>query len=182
MMDTLIHLDGGCLLWIQENLRHALWDPFWIGITSLGDKGWSWLALALLLLCFPRTRKAGILALSAMALCALVTNVCLKNLVARPRPYTQVPGLTSLLPPQSDWSFPSGHTTASFACAGVYLQTLPKRYGTAALILAALIAFSRLYVGVHYPTDVLAGLAIGLIGSRIVCSAARRDMRKTDKT
>ncbi len=174
-MDTLIHLDGSCLLWIQENLRQGSWDALWTRITSLGDKGWFWLALALLLILFPRTRKAGILALAAMVLCALVTNVCLKNLVARPRPYTQVPGLTSLLPPQSDWSFPSGHTTASFASAGVYLRTLPQRYGTAALILAALIAFSRLYVGVHYPTDVLAGLAIGLLGSWIVCSAARRN-------
>ena len=67
-MDTLIHLDGNCLLWIQENLRQGSWDALWTWITSLGDKGWFWLALALLLLLFPRTRKAGILALAAMAL------------------------------------------------------------------------------------------------------------------
>lgn len=172
MMDTLIQLDGNCLLWIQENLRQDLLDPFWTGITSLGDKGWSWLALSLLLIVFPKTRKIGIMALSAMALCALVTNVCLKNLVARPRPYTQIPGLTALIPAQVDWSFPSGHTTASFASAGIYLQTLPRKYGIPALILAALIAFSRLYVGVHYPTDVLAGMLIGLLGSWIICRIA----------
>lgn len=175
MMDALLQLDGNCLLWIQENLRQDLWDPFWRSITFLGDKGWAWLALSLLLTAFPKTRKTGLLALAAMALCALVTNVCLKNLIARPRPYTQIPGLTALIPAPSDHSFPSGHTTASFACAGVYLQTLPRKYGVAALILAALIAFSRLYVGVHYPTDVLAGLLIGLTGSWIICSIAKKD-------
>ena len=173
-MDALIQLDGNCLLWIQENLRHDLLDPLWTGITFLGDKGWFWLALSLLLILFPKTRRTGIMALAAMALCALVTNICLKNLVARPRPYTQVPGLTALVPAPSDWSFPSGHATASFASAGVYLRTLPRKYGTASLTLAVLIALSRLYVGVHYPTDVLAGICIGLLGSWIVCRAAGR--------
>lgn len=173
-MDTLIKLDGDCLLWIQENLRQDFLDPFWTWITSLGDKGWVWLTLSLLLILFPKTRKAGVMALSAMALCALVTNICLKNLIARPRPYTQIPDLTALIPAQTDWSFPSGHTTASFASAGIYLQTLPRKYGAAALILAALIAFSRLYVGVHYPTDVLAGMLIGLLGSWIVCAVVSK--------
>lgn len=176
MMDALIRLDGNCLLWIQEDLRLDIWDPFWKCITFLGDKGWFWLTLSLLLIAFPKTRKTGIMALASMALCALVTNVCLKNLVARPRPYTQIPGLTALIPAPSDYSFPSGHTTASFACAGVYLQTLPRKYGAAALILATSIAFSRLYVGVHYPTDVFAGLLIGLAGSWIICSIAKKDI------
>ena len=161
-------MDGNCLLWIQENLRHDFWNPFWLWITSLGDGGWFWLALALVLAVFPKTRKAGILAFCSMALCALITNVSLKNLVARPRPYTQIPELISLLPAQKDWSFPSGHTTVSFASAGIYLRILPRRYGIAALVLAVLIAFSRLYVGVHYPTDVLVGLIIGLLGSWVV--------------
>lgn len=167
-MDVFLQMDANFLLWIQENLRQDFLTPFWTGITSLGDGGWFWLALSLLLTAFPQTRKVGLLALCSMALCALVTNVCLKNLVARPRPYTQIPGLTPLIPPQKDWSFPSGHTTASFACAGIYWRMLPKKYGIAALVLAFLITFSRLYVGVHYPTDVLAGLIIGLFGSWIV--------------
>lgn len=167
-MDVFLQMDANFLLWIQENLRQDFLTPFWTGITSLGNGGWFWLALSLLLTIFPKTRKVGLLALCSMALCALVTNVCLKNLIARPRPYTQIPGLTPLIPPQKDWSFPSGHTTASFACAGIYWRMLPKKYGIAALVLAFLITFSRLYVGVHYPTDVLAGLIIGLLGSWIV--------------
>ncbi len=161
-------MDGNCLLWIQENLRHDFWTPFWLWITSLGDGGWFWLALASGFAVFPKTRKAGILALCSMALCALITNVCLKNLVARPRPYTQIPGLIPLLPAQKDWSFPSGHTTASFASAGIYLRMLPRGTKAAVLILAVLIAFSRLYAGVHYPTDILGGLIVGLLGSWMV--------------
>lgn len=167
-MDVLAQIDGNCLLWIQEHLRQDFWNPFWIAVTSLGNAGWFWIALSLVLSVIPKTRRAGLLALCALALCALATNVCLKNLIARPRPYTQIPGLTALLPPQKDWSFPSGHATASFACAGIYLRTLPRKYGIAALVLAVLISLSRLYVGVHYPTDILGGFVIGLLGSWII--------------
>ena len=96
---------------------------------------------------------------------ALITNVTLKNLVARTRPYEVVEGLVLLIEKQRDYSFPSGHTCASFAAAGVYWRMLPKKFGIPLVILAAMIAFSRLYVGVHYPTDVLAGLLIGLFAA-----------------
>lgn len=175
-MDILLQIDGNCLLWIQEYLRQDFWTPFWTFITSLGDAGWFWIALAFVLAVFPKTRKAGFLALASLALCALITNACLKNVIARPRPYTQIPDLTALIPPQKDWSFPSGHATASFASAGIYLRTLPKKYGLASLALAMLIAFSRLYVGVHYPTDILGGVAIGLLGSWIVCKSKTKRM------
>lgn len=144
-------------------------NGFWLFITTLGNSGWFWIALSIGLCIFPQTRKAGILALFSLALCALVTNVCLKNLVARPRPYTQIPGLEILISPPKDWSFPSGHTTASFAAACSYVRGLPeKRFGIPAVILAFLIAFSRLYIGVHYPSDVLAGMLVGITGSWIV--------------
>ncbi len=168
-MNTLLQLDGNILLWIQENIRQDYMNGFWKLITSLGNSGWFWIALSVLLLVFPNTRKAGLLALLSMAFCALITNVCLKNLIARPRPYTQIPELIRLIGPQSDWSFPSGHTTASFASAFSYLYGLPqKKYAVPGFLLATMIAFSRLYVGVHYPTDILGGLIIGTLGSWII--------------
>ena len=95
----------------------------------------------------------------------MFNNLLLKNLVARTRPYEVIDGLQLLVSRAVDLSFPSGHAASSFAAAVVMAKLLPKRYGIAALILAGLIAFSRLYVGIHYPTDVLFGAVSGcLIG------------------
>lgn len=160
-MDYLLQLDGNILLFIQEYIRQDFMTPFWKFITSLGDSGWFWLVLSVLLLIPKKTRKIGITAILAIAIGALITNVTLKNLVARIRPYEVVDGLKLIIERQHDFSFPSGHTCASFAAALVYYRMTPGRWGIPAVILASLIAFSRLYVGVHYPTDVLAGLVIG---------------------
>lgn len=160
-MDWLLNLDSNILLFIQEYIRQDFLTPFVKFITHLGDSGWFWIALSLLLLIPKKTRWVGLTALLALLFGALITNVALKNLVARTRPYEMIEGLRLLIEKQSDYSFPSGHTCASFAAAMVYYKMLPHKYGIPALVLAALIAFSRLYVGVHYPTDVLAGMIIG---------------------
>ncbi len=164
-MEFLINLDGNILLWIQEYIRQDWMEGFWKGITMLGDSGWFWIALSLLLMVPRQTRWIGITSLAAIVIGALITNVTLKNLVARTRPYEVVEGLVLLIEKQRDYSFPSGHTCASFAAAGVYWRMLPKKFGIPLVILAAMIAFSRLYVGVHYFTDVLAGLLIGLFAA-----------------
>lgn len=164
-MEFLINLDGNILLWIQEYIRQDWMEGFWKGITMLGDSGWFWIALSLLLMVPRQTRWIGITSLAAIVIGALITNVTLKNLVARTRPYEVVEGLALLIEKQRDYSFPSGHTCASFAAAGVYWRMLPKKFSIPLVILAAMIAFSRLYVGVHYPTDVLAGLLIGLFAA-----------------
>ncbi|HCR83150.1 phosphatase PAP2 family protein [Muricomes intestini] len=161
-MNFLLQLDGNILLFIQEHIRQDWMTPFWIFITSLGNKGWFWLAVSALMLIPRRTRKIGIMALLALSIGFLITNLALKNLVARIRPYETVEGLKLLIARQSDFSFPSGHACASFAAASVYFRKLPQKWGISAVVLAALIAFSRLYVGVHYPTDVLAGAVIGI--------------------
>ena len=162
-------MDLSVLLWIQENLRVDFLTPFWKAVTFLGNGGWFWIALGIGLLCFKRTRGVGITLLAALVIGALVTNVALKNLVARTRPYDYSEGIKALLPPQSDFSFPSGHTCASFAAAYVCLKMLPGGWGIGAMILAGLIAFSRLYLGVHFPTDILGGLLIGLAAGWLAC-------------
>ncbi|CUX28708.1 phosphatase PAP2 family protein [Clostridium sp. C105KSO13] len=158
-------MDGNILLFIQEHIRQDWMTPFWVFITSLGNEGWFWLMVSALLLFPKRTRKIGITALLAMAVGFLITNLVLKNVVARVRPYETVEGLKLLIARQRDFSFPSGHACASFAAASVYFLRLPQKWGIPAVVLAALIAFSRLYVGVHYPTDVLAGAAIGILAA-----------------
>lgn len=164
-MEQFLQIDGNILLFIQEYVRHDFMTPFWTGITSLGDSGWFWIAFSVILLIPKKTRKSGITALLALAIGALITNVTLKNLVARTRPYEVVDGLKLLIARQGDYSFPSGHTCASFAAALVYYRYFPRKWGIASITLASLIAFSRLYVGVHYPTDILGGLIAGALAA-----------------
>ena len=160
MLDTLLQMDGQLLVAIQG--LHVSWlDPIVSFYTKMGDAGLFWIALSLGLLCVKKTRKAGALALCAMALGLLVTNLTIKPLVERPRPWLDWP-IIPLVTEKDPNSFPSGHTCAAFAAGMVWLRTLPRRGGRiAAAVLAVLMGLSRLYVGVHYPSDVLAGAVIG---------------------
>lgn len=161
MLQNLATLEESILLGIQSDLRNECLTPVFIFITRLGNGGFIWILGSILLLAPKKTRKIGVMAVAALICSVLIDNVMLKNAVARTRPYEVIEGLTSLVGVQKDFSFPSGHTGSSFAAAVVMFRGLPKKFGVPALILAFLIGFSRLYVGVHYPTDVLGGALIG---------------------
>lgn len=167
-------MDVAISLWIQEFLRADFMTGFWKTVTFLGDGGWFWIVLGVFLLVWKRTRPVGAAVLLSLAVGALITNVFLKNAVARIRPYDYTAQIRALIPPQHDFSFPSGHTCASFAAAVVCLKMLPQKYGISAVILAGLIAFSRLYLGVHFFTDVLAGALIGTLSAWLACGLVKR--------
>ena len=158
-------MDFQILLWIQENLRSEPLNALWTGITFLGDHGQFWIRLSLCLLIPKKTRTVGLCSLIALILSLLCTNILLKNLVRRARPFQQYAQLIPLIPAPRDFSFPSGHTSASFAAAVACFLGFRDRNrwlpAVCPLVLAALIGFSRLYLGVHFPTDVLAGCLIG---------------------
>ena len=160
------HFDLPILDWILTNIRSPLGDKIMPLITALGDAGIFWIALTALLLCFPKYRKAGIAMGASLLMGLLICNLTLKPLVARIRPYDyqlEHFGTTIylLVSAPHDYSFPSGHTAASFeAATALFLYN--RKLGIPALILAGLIAFSRLYLYVHYPTDVLFSIALGI--------------------
>ena len=166
-LQSVQNLDGEILLQIQQHLRTDMLTPFMKIVTFLGNGGWFWILCAVVLLAVPKTRKTGYAAVLSLIFGVIVTNLLLKNIVARPRPFAEIEALIPLIAKPTDFSFPSGHTTASFAVALVMLRMLPKKIGIPAVVLAALVAFSRLYLGVHYPTDVLAGFVIALVGSTL---------------
>ena len=163
MLQFLSELDGGILLWIQDYLRNPVLTPILKVITTLGNGGAIWILLTLLLLMLPKTRKVGYMMMAALLGTLLINNILLKNLVARTRPYEVIEGLTYLVRRPSEYSFPSGHAGSSFAAACVMLRKLPKRYVIPEFVLAVLIELSRLYVGVHYPSDVLFGVISGIL-------------------
>ena len=162
-METLLNIDGGLLLLIQEYVRTPLLDKIMIFITSLGNGGMIWIAATILLLIPKKTRKVGIMSGVALLGSLIINNHIIKNIVQRPRPFVTFTDLQILIPTPSEFSFPSGHTASSFAAAGVFYSNLPKKFGVPAVILAGLIGLSRLYVGVHYPTDVIAGIVMGIL-------------------
>lgn len=177
MPDWLYELDVNILLFIQEHLRFDFLTPILKFLTMLGDHGMLWIGIALLLILIKRTRPIGATAGASLAINALLVNVFLKNIVARTRPYEVIDGLTSLVGEQSDFSFPSGHTSSAFSVAVVMFMLMPKKYGVPALIVATLIAYSRLYVGVHYPSDVIGGLIVGILAA-VICVAIYKKIEK----
>ena len=165
--DWLTHWDLGVDNWIQS--WHTPWlDKIFTFITHLGDEGIIWIALALLLLCFKKTRKIGITMGLGLIITTIVGNEILKKIVERPRPFDTpgalLDGDSLLVPRPGQFSFPSGHTGSSFASA-IAIVLYDRKIGIPALILAALIAFSRLYVYVHFPTDIIAGTILGTLSA-----------------
>lgn len=137
--------------------------------SKLGDAGLIWILLAAVLLMIPKTRKVGILVSTALALDVLTCNVILKPFIARTRPYDINTAVELLIQAPRDYSFPSGHTAASFAAAAALWFANKKKLAVPALVLAVLIAFSRMYFYVHYPTDVLGGAILGMVCGWLVC-------------
>lgn len=182
MTDWLLNLDGNILLFIQENIRNPLLTPLVRVITTLGNAGAIWILLTLAMLIVPKMRRVGCMMFVALIGTLLINNIILKNLIARIRPYEVIEGLTYLVSKPRDYSFPSGHAGSSFAAAWVMFRQLPGCYGIPALVLAILIALSRLYVGVHYPSDVLFGvldgIAISLAAEAIVEWVEKRRVKQ----
>ena len=158
---------------IQENFKCAFLDFFMPLVTLFGEGGVFWIATAAVLLIFKKTRKTGAAMGVALALGFLIGNLTLKPLIARVRPY-DMPGVevSMLVSHLGDKSFPSGHTLACFEAATV-LFIHNKKVGIAALVVAVSVALSRLYLYVHYPTDVLAGAVLGIVFGVLGCLAVK---------
>lgn len=150
-----------------QTIHTPLLDKILAFITSLGNAGIIWIVLAVVLLILPKTRKTGIIVAAALLMDLVLCNLILKNLVARMRPYDVNTAIAILIKKPLDFSFPSGHTAASFAAMTALFLAKMKKAWIAALVLAVLIAFSRLYFYVHYPTDVLGGVVVGILSGII---------------
>lgn len=179
-MERRDHIKSGCyIMEIQilhwfETLHNPITNPIFYVITTLGNAGWFWIVLAVLMLTVlpKKYKKAGLTMAIALILSLIFCNGIMKHLWARPRAFwvvgqnfvvgNEFENLYGIFNSIHDYSFPSGHSSASFAAA-VSIFMRRKKEGSAALVLAALIAFSRLYFTVHYPTDVLVGTITGAL-------------------
>lgn len=148
------------LHWIQAHCRAELLDWLMPVFSVICDHGEVWIVLALALLLVKRHRRTGAVLALALIFDVLVCNALIKPLAARPRPCDVDPSVVLLAPRPGDWSFPSGHTAASMASCAALLAEKSRLFAPA-LALTVMIAFSRLYLYLHWPSDVLAGAALG---------------------
>lgn len=144
-----------------QQLHHPILDRIMVAITTLGNAGWFFILIGIVLSCIKKTRKQGLHVLVALLFSLIFCNMILKDLVARQRPCWLMPEIELLIATPTDFSFPSGHTSASMAtAASIYAYN--KKYGIALFALALIIAFSRMYLFVHFPTDILGGVITGI--------------------
>ncbi len=160
-MNAWIEGELAILDFIRDTMSCGPMDAIMKFITFFGNAGWFWIVLGLVLAIIPKTRKVGFAVCAALLFSLLLCNLTIKPLVMRVRPY-EYNGVIPIIGFQSDYSFPSGHTSASF-CAAFAIFFRNKKFGSIALVFATLIAFSRLYLYVHFPTDILGGIALGAI-------------------
>ncbi|WP_300383881.1 phosphatase PAP2 family protein [Clostridium sp.] len=172
-MNILQNFDSEILKFINDNFNSPIMDKIMVIVTSLGNGGLIWILISLALMIKPKYRRVGIMSICALILTTIIGEGILKNLVKEERPFISLPDIKLLITPPTSFSFPSGHTGSSFAVAGV-LGSKIKKSRFYVFALAILIAFSRLYLYVHYPIDVIVGIILGLFCAKIVLYIFKR--------
>ena len=164
MLQFIQSMDESILQFLREKVCGGILNYVMLFFTYLGEEGIIWILFALAMLIFPKYRKYGVKMGLALLVMLLMNNIILKPLIARPRPFVNDPSILEqmIVTPPSSWSFPSGHTASSFAGAFA-LSHANKKFAPWAYILAVLIAFSRAYLQVHYPSDIIAGAILGTL-------------------
>ena len=152
---------------VMLDLRNSTLSFFMAIFSAIGNAGVCWIVICALLLAFRKTRKIGAITFVCLLTEWILNDFVLKNIFLRQRPFDYYPWITTVITPPSGFSFPSGHSASSFACAAaIWFQN--KKLGKPAFVLATLIAFSRMYFCVHYFTDVLAGCTFGFLVSFVI--------------
>ncbi|MED9903056.1 MAG: phosphatase PAP2 family protein [Lachnospiraceae bacterium] len=168
------------ILYAIQGWHTELLDKVMVFISALGNGGLIWIAISVVLLIPQKTRRMGFTMMGAMALSYLLGNLMLKNLIGRARPCVVDTSVTLLIPQPGEYSFPSGHTLNGFTAATV-IFLYSKKAGIPALVFAAAIAFSRLYLFVHYPTDILGGILLGVADAVIVYMLVQRVSKRKEQ-
>lgn len=171
-MEAIQNFDLSVLNAIQQSLKCGFLDFFAVALSYITTSGIIWIVLGIVLTCVKKTRVVGIIVLMALAIGFLSGDVMLKHLVQRPRPFTVNTDIQLLIKQPSGASFPSTHSTLAAAVTTVLLVK-KRALGFCALALTVCIAFSRLYLYVHYPTDVLCGLLLGVLSGVVALLIAK---------
>lgn len=181
-MNYLYTIDKTLLEFFSTGIKNDFFDILMPFVSFINNHGEVWIALSIVLMMSKNTtvRRLGITTLIALALGAILGDQVLKNIIGRQRPIGSEFNFNFIVDIPKSYSFPSGHTTSSFAVFGAFLFS-KARYKYWVLLLASLIAFSRMYLHVHYPSDILGGIILGLICGRIAFSLGKAFFRRRPK-
>ena len=168
MINELQNLDTQLPLLVQEHIRCDFLDPIMMLASHSNDYGIICIATCFVLVVVKKTRRGGIMVGASLGLEVVACNILLKNIIQRPRPYLAMENLQILVAHETSFSFPSGHTASSFAVAYALTRAFGRR-GAWAYLPAATISASRLYVGVHYPSDIICGAVLGTVAAAVAC-------------
>lgn len=160
-MHFIQQMNADTLYFVQANLQFSWLNPIMKFFTDIGKEGLIWILIGIVMLIFKKTRRGGFMVFFASFINLIVVEI-IKHIVKEPRPWQTLPNLHMIITPPTSYSFPSGHTAASFAAAFA-IAYFARKWGLWAFILAALISISRIYLLAHYPTDVIAGAIVGTI-------------------
>ena len=177
MTDFILSFDFWILDFIRAHISCAFLDAVMPVITNLNNHGEIWIFVGIILLLTKKYRKYGVYLLVGLLIGLLLGNGVLKNLIARPRPFSFRPEVSLIILPPGSFSFPSGHTLSSFIAAFILLRA-DKRFGVGGMILATLIAFSRLYLYVHFLTDILGAILLAFCISCVVLKAGEKHTKQ----
>jgi len=168
MIDAIQNFDKQLPLLVQEHVRCDFLDPIMMMASHANDYGIICIATCFVLVAVKKTRQGGIMAATSLSFEVVACNLLLKNIIQRPRPYLVMEDLQILVAHETSYSFPSGHTASSFAVAYALTHAFGRR-GALAYLPAATISASRLYVGVHYPSDIICGAVLGTVAAAVAC-------------
>lgn len=167
MINYLQGFDIKMLNLINKRFRYTVLDRIMPLITTLGNGGIVWLIISIYLMKDENHRIEGYMVIASLIVTTIIGEGIIKHLIKRTRPNAIIKGNRLLIKKPITYSFPSGHTASSFAAAGIFFS-MDNKFSILIIILASLIAFSRIYLNVHYPTDVFTGIILGLLCSKLV--------------
>jgi len=179
---TIKNLDIQWFIFVNQSMHNTFFNVVMPLISNSGEDGLIWLIAALILyLSGPKTRRASFLMLVAIFISFVVGEEVLKHIFQRPRPFLSLEGVNLLITPPGSFSFPSGHAANAFAASLVVARKVP-RLAWPVLLLTVIMAFSRVYVGVHYPLDILGGALLGALCAKFVLGLEKSVYRSSRKT
>ncbi|MEG0176844.1 phosphatase PAP2 family protein [Anaerorhabdus sp.] len=165
-MEFITKIDLLIMEWIQANLQSEWMTLIMKIITRIGDVMLLWAIILVVYFLFKKNNKRAKLVALSLLLSVVVSELILKNIVRRPRPFIENAHLQSLIHKPNNYSFPSSHSATSFSVA-TSLTKINKWVTLGSYTLATLIAFSRVYLNVHHPSDVIVGAVVGILASKI---------------